>query len=92
MTAQTKPVREPGVLHYQLFDELVLYRASTSQAASLNESARAIWELCDGTRTIEDICLELANPLGLQPDLLRGDVCNGVSRLRELGFLSRDDS
>jgi hypothetical protein len=85
-----KPAHESGVLHYRIFDEMVIYRPSTSQAASLNESARAIWELCDGTRTMEEICLELAKPLGLQPAQLREDVWTGVGRLCDLGLLCRE--
>lgn len=83
-------MHQSEVLHYQLFDELVLYRPGIAQAASLNESARAIWELCDGTRTIEDICVELARSVGVEPAELREDVRKGVIHLRDLGLLSCD--
>lgn len=86
VTDQFTPVHNPGVLHYHLLDEMVVYHPATFQAASLNESAREIWELCDGTRTIEHICLELARPRGIEPAQLREDVMRGVSRLCDLGF------
>ena len=35
--------------------EILLYGASIHKAIQLNESAVAIWRLCDGTRTVKDI-------------------------------------
>jgi hypothetical protein len=88
MDAETgSPKHAPEIVHYEVFDELVVYRPGASQAASLNESARAIWHLCDGERTVEDICVELAQMLALRPDDLRSDVCRGINRLHELGLL-----
>ena len=85
----TKPAQAPGIVHYQVFEELVIYHPSSAQAASLNESARAIWELCDADRTVEEICVELAERLGLAPEEVRADVRTGVVRLCELGLLCR---
>ena len=85
-----KPVRSPAAIYSDVLDEMVVYCPGTSQALSLNESARAIWELCDGTRTIDDICVELANATGLMPAQLREEVGGAVDRLYGLGVLSRD--
>ena len=86
-TNTRRPTRAAEIVHYEVFDELVVYRPGASQAASLNETARAIWHLCDGERTVEDICVELAQMLALCPDDLRSDVCSGVNTLYELGLL-----
>jgi hypothetical protein len=77
-------------VHYEAADEIVVYSPATSQAASLNESARAIWELCDGTRSIDDICTELAQWTRLPAAQLRDDVRNAVDRLRALDLLIND--
>ena len=83
----TKPSHALGIIHYQVLDELVIYRPGSSQAASLNESARDVWQLCNGERSLDEICVELAKMYGLTSDQLREDVCNGVLRLCELGLL-----
>jgi hypothetical protein len=77
----------PNAVSSEVLDEMVIYCPATSQALSLNESARAIWELCDGTRSVNDICAELARTVGGEPADLRGDVDAAISRLRDLGVL-----
>ena len=55
-----RPRRAVDVVTSEVLDELVAYAPASSQAVSLNASARAIWELCDGTRTLDQICAELS--------------------------------
>ena len=89
MDADTaRPIHAPDIIYYEIFDELVVYRPGASQAASLNASARAIWHLCDGQRTVEDICVELAQILTLRTADLHSDVRSGINTLYELGLLS----
>lgn len=54
----------------------------------MNTSARAIWELCDGTRTIEDICSELSDAAGVAPEELHDDVERAIERFDTLGLLT----
>ena len=82
-----KPAQMGDVLQYQILDEVVLYRPGAAQALSLNESARVIWELCEGKRTVEEICIALGDLLAVPPERLRDDVWGGVNRLFELGLL-----
>jgi Coenzyme PQQ synthesis protein D (PqqD) len=84
-----KPSRILGVVSSEILDETVLYCPGASQAIALNASARAIWELCDGTRTIDEMCIELSAIAGLSPDRLRDDVSGAVARLYELGLIHR---
>lgn len=71
----------------EVLDELVAYSPASSQAVSLNVSARAIFELCDGTRTVDDICSELSGSAGMPPEALRADVQAAIEQMRELGLL-----
>lgn len=89
-TPTSRPRQLPGVVTSEVLDELVAYSPATSQAVSLNASARAIWELCDGTRTVDDICDELSEAAGMPADALRADVTTTVDRFNELGLLSVD--
>ena len=83
----TRPRQTPGVVTSEVLDELVAYSPASSQAVSLNVSARAIWELCDGTRTLDDICNELSEAAGTPPEALRADVQAAIDQMRDLGLL-----
>lgn len=85
----TKPSHAAGIIHYRVLDEMVVYRPGSAQAASLNESAGALWELCDGERSLDQMCIQLGARYGLAPDELQDDVRNAVLRLCELGLLCR---
>jgi len=87
VTPTTRPRQTPGVVTCEVLDELVAYSPASSQAVSLNVSARAIWELCDGTRTLDDICNELSESAGMPPEALRADVQAAIDQLRDLGLL-----
>jgi hypothetical protein len=82
------PSRRPGVLHYELVDEMVIYDAVSSQAASLNETARLIWELCDGTRTVDALSAELAQHFEMPVDEIAASVREALERLCELRLVT----
>jgi hypothetical protein len=82
-----RPLHTPGLVTSEVLDELVAYAPATSQAVSLNVSARAIFELCNGTRTVDDICDELSGSVGMPPDALRADVQAAIDQMRDLGLL-----
>ena len=82
-----RPHQSPDIVCSEVLDELVAYAPATSQAVSLNVSARAIWELCDGTRTLDDICNELSASAGMPPEALRADVQAAIEQMRDLGLL-----
>lgn len=83
------PRRSLGVVASEILDETVLYCPGSSQAISMNASARAIWELCDGTRSVDAICIELSAIAGVPPEKVRDDVNSAVVRLSELGLIRR---
>jgi hypothetical protein len=85
-----KPRQAENIVTSEVFDELVAYAPSSSQAVSLNASARAIWELCDGSRTFDEICAELAEAAGVPADALRTDVATAIDKFHELGLVEND--
>jgi hypothetical protein len=91
-SSSPKPRHVDGVVASEVLDELVAYSPASSQAVSLNASARAIWELCDGSRTVDDICDELSELAGMPPEGLRRDVQVAVDQMCELGLLTANDS
>jgi hypothetical protein len=44
-----------GFVLEEVDDEILLYKPSLHKAIHLNESAAAIWKLCDGTRNVKDL-------------------------------------
>ena len=79
--------RRKGVAAHPLGDELLLYTPEMAKAFSLNHSAQAVWNLCDGQRTVVEISQDLARRYDAAPDQLLGDVKETVLQLRELGLL-----
>jgi hypothetical protein len=82
-----KPSQSPDIVCSEVLDELVAYVPASSQAVSLNVSARAIFELCNGTRTVDDICNELSGSAGMPPEALRSEVQAAIEQMRDLGLL-----
>ena len=87
ITEHSVPSRRCGVLDYRLVDEMVIYDPVSSQAASLNGTAGMIWELCDGTRSVQALCLEMAQRFDVSTDEVGPSIRDGVERLCELGLL-----
>jgi hypothetical protein len=85
--AAIRPARLSGAEEHRLDDELLIYVPRSEKAYTLNRSAVAIWELCDGTRTVEEITEELGQCISRSSAALLTDVIQGVARLHELGLL-----
>jgi len=49
-----------------LDDELLIYDTSNNKAHCLNSSLRAVWEQCDGNRSLPDIVANLQKTYGRQ--------------------------
>ena len=60
--------RRSGLITQELEGELLFYVEETHQACALNGSARGIWALCDGTRSVDAI----ATATNLFPDVVLG--------------------
>ena len=81
LDSTSRPRRLDFVLSYSVGDELVLYAPSAGQAVSLNRSAGAIWNLCDGDKSLLDIGSLLAEWSGCAPTEIMPDVEAAVAHL-----------
>ncbi len=95
--AYTQPYRLNGVEEHILLDEIVLYFPEREVAFSLNSSAKAIWELCDGKHTVNEISQELSSLFSCSREELLSDVKATVIQLHkhvllELRNISRTKS
>ena len=86
-----RPIRLGSVSDYGLEDEVLLYSSRRETVFSLNTSARAIWELCDGSHTIIEIGQELGQLIGCSGDELLYDIIDAISKFREHGLLEVEE-
>ena len=82
-----RPKRRDSVLEGRVRDEMVLLSPGSKQAFSLNQSSRAIWELCDGNRTVGEISQTLQQRYARAEDDLSDDLTTALSKLKEVGML-----
>lgn len=69
MEDQTAPkARKEGILIQELSDEVLVYDLESHKAHCLNKAAAAIWEHCDGTKSVQDIALAMGSDLNAQAD------------------------
>lgn len=73
------PVRcNPSVLEQDLGDELLLYSADGQDVHVLNATGRAVWRLCDGQRSAQEIATQV------QTQFSQTDERNVVVDVRKL--------
>lgn len=68
-------------------DELILFNPATETYFTLNRSAREVWELADGTRSLDEIARDLGSRYGMSAESLRDDVTTIVDGFVEAGLI-----
>ena len=86
------PHKTDNLKVYDLYEEAVLYSSTQDMAFALNSTAKAIWELCDGNRTVGEICKELEQHFNCSETDLRSDVIKTVSLMNQQGLLKLDNA
>lgn len=99
MNAVVRPRRLPHVRQFTVGDEIVLVAPDSSknpvdgesinQAVTLNPSSSAIWKLCDGKRTFDDVIDILTLQFPVERELLHPQVRQVLSELSRLGFMEK---
>lgn len=82
-----RPRRRPGYQVEVLEGEAVLYHPASAQLTHLNRAATLIWRLCDGQRTVAEICHLLTSAYPDAPEV-PADVREALGHLGELGALT----
>jgi hypothetical protein len=83
-----RPAAPSGLAVSAIRDELVVLVPGAEHAISLNPSARAIFEQCDGSRTVGEICGTLGTMYECPTAELETDVRAAVGQLVALGVLT----
>jgi hypothetical protein len=82
------PERNPQVIAQGTSEELVLLHLERGTYYSLDEVGSRIWELCDGTVTVEDIVTVLASEFDVSAATLRVDVAELLRSLSDEDLLT----
>lgn len=85
--ALLKPCRKKGVREGKILGSMFLEIPGRSDTVSLNSSGAAIWEACNGTRSLAEINDELETRFEMPQGSLRADVEVVIKRLERIGAL-----
>ena len=57
---------------------------------ALNDTALALWDLCDGSHTVDEMVAAIVELFQVDADSVRRDVDGAILRLREAGAVEYD--
>lgn len=83
---QTRPIaKSKNIVTQESGDELLIYDLKENRALCLNNTAKAIWKMCDGNRTVADISNEFSmrSKTFVSDDLIK----IGLNQLEKDGLL-----
>lgn len=83
-----RPNRAPGIEERTAGSDLVLYDANGGRLHVLNLTAAAVWRLCDGSKTVDDILQQVGVEFAFNSaDQPRSDIQGLLGNLREQGLI-----
>ncbi len=86
-SASARPRQREGVVSCALFEDVVLMAPASDVAVVLNTSSRAIWDLCDGDRSIVAILRELRSRYDAPAETLQDDLTATLSEFASAGLV-----
>ena len=85
-TEVKRPMRREGIRAETIDGETVLYDPLRGHAVYLNETASLIWQLCDGSRTADEMATALQRELPGKPQVGE-DMRETIARFAAAGLL-----
>lgn len=88
MTQSLLPTRRGTVWQHSKNDEVAVYESESDRVHMLNPSAMAIWELCDGNTSPEEMATAISEltSIGIADALT--DVRQTLETLKDLGLIT----
>lgn len=83
----TYPRRRGNVFREAGSDGTAIYEIDSDGLHVLNPSALAIWELCDGQTSIDEMAVAIAEVTGLEIDVAATEVAATIEIFRQLGLV-----
>lgn len=81
------PARVPNVWIRKTRGETLAYHPGTGGAHLLNDTALAIWDLCDGATKPEEMVEAICQLCGMHPDVVGEDVGRILAEFEEAGLV-----
>lgn len=81
------PQQRPGTWLRQSEDENVVVDTDNSRLHVLNDTALALWELCNGQNTVEEMITAVCELFGEPADVVRRDVESTLAGFDGAGLL-----
>jgi len=82
-----RPRRKPGVLARQLGEEWILYDPESGDLHVVNEAAGLVWEMCDGSLSLQQMGERLRAAYSVPPDAdVMADLEKIIASFRERGL------
>ena len=86
--AESVPVRREGASVVELDDNIAVYDDVGQLMILLNSSAGAVWNLCDGSTTFDEMVRALAAAYPEEAGVIGADVRETLRKLVEIGLVS----
>ncbi|MGH2661354.1 MAG: PqqD family protein [Actinomycetota bacterium] len=87
IAVEGRPLRKPEVWLRRAGEENAVYHRETATVHLLNDTAMAIWYLCDGETTLEEMVAAVCDVSGLHADLVTEDVHRILGEFDQAGLL-----
>jgi hypothetical protein len=85
---QKRPLRSPEVWVRQARGENAIYDPATGSVHLLNETAQAIWDLCDGDTTVAEMVDAICTLTAMHRDIVVEDVDRILTEFGAAGLLT----
>jgi hypothetical protein len=83
-----RPMRSADVWLRQTPGETAIYDPSTESVHLLNETALAIWNLCDGETTVEEMVVAICELCNMHREIVVEDVDRILTEFGAAGLLT----
>lgn len=89
--AKSYPLRTKDTAYKTIMDEIILLNLHNGFYYSANEVGSRIWDLCDGTRTINELSTILSEEYDISIDQASADLREFIEDMHREGLITFDD-
>jgi len=76
-----------GIVKQEVSGSLLLFNMDDGRYYTLNDVGRRVWELCDGSRSLSEIAIDLSNEYDSSAAAIRDDILELVGDLADASLL-----
>lgn len=84
------PTESGGVMLLHISPQVKVSDQKSLKCIFLNSTGRAIWEMCDGWHSVQEMVTELAERFGVDEDVMGPDVYRLLEQLQSVGMVEID--